>query len=140
MFACDNCIPGNSGHWGTPLAGIFFVALLVLLVLVAWAQRRGWTPANRVISVALLLTVFGAVSAGFPLNGETALVASRFRGGDRAGLDHRRAGEFFVHASQRLFVAAAIAMVIGVALLIRGAIRSHDRVRERGALFSIQQQ
>jgi hypothetical protein len=131
MFACDNCIPAGSGHWKVALAGIILVGLFALAVVVVWALRRGWSAANWLITVGLLLAVLGAVSAGFPVDGETAIAASRERGWpDPSQLNSRRNGEIFVHLGQLLLVAAATAMAIGLALLIRGAIRSPDQSGE----------
>jgi hypothetical protein len=136
VLACDNCIPGQSGHWKVALAAIVLVAVLALALVVLRSLLRGWSAANRVLSVALLLVVLGAGSAGFPVDGETAVAASRSRGWglDSFQLAHRRNGEMFVHAGQLLFVAAAIAMAIAGALLIAGAIRSPDRTHEHGDL------
>src|SRR4051812_3160505 len=112
MFACDNCTPGQAGHWKVVLIAIVLVAAFALLAQVLRALRRGWTVASRVAAVALLLAVLGAGSAVVPVSGDgaycgSAVAASRERGVglDRAQLACRRNGETFVHAGQLLLAA-----------------------------------
>lgn len=142
MLGCDNCTPGQAGQWKAVLVGILLASAFALAGVLIWAVRRGWTRVSGAVTVALLLAIAGAGSAGFPVTGEgaicgTAVAASRERGWptdaslDRFQLACKREGQSFVRRGQVLFLASAVALTAALLLRVGGAIRSSGRSRDK---------
>jgi hypothetical protein len=134
MFACDNCTPGQAGHWYVALVGIILLAGFALLVVVLWSRHFGWTAASCVAAAALVLAAAGAVSAGLPITADgaecgSAISASREVPGDQTQLACKQNAVAAVHTGQFLIVAAGIAMTVAVALSIIRIVLSIIRPR-----------
>lgn len=122
VFACDNCIPGDAGRWGTVLVALVGGFLLASAGWIGIVWTWGWTGRRAASGAALLLALVASVGARWPVTAESAwcgsaVSASRLRGwpSDRA-LDRvqqacKSAGETRLHQSQGLALAAVLCAI-----------------------------